>query len=536
MNQAPVSLSLATKERILRYSVAVFCTVFATILRMELEPWIGDRVPFGTYLLSVLMTAFIAGTGPAIASLIMGIIAAGIYIIPTSDTAITRSVGDLIALGIYGVVGAATIWLFHSMSRQNADRLRQIARIEVLTAELKVAGRQKDEFMAILSHELRNPLAPLRNGIQLLKMNPETPDEQQNLLCTMTRQMDQLVAIVDDLLDVSRFVHGKMRLVCSPVDLRELVDHSLCQAKCLLEERKHHVQVLLPAKPVIVNGDRNRLTQIVTNLLTNAAKYTPREGRIQVILDQRDQSAILRVVDNGIGISEEMQPRIFELFTRSDSASKRDSGGLGLGLPIARQFALMHDGQLTVSSEGRDHGTQFELRLPSLQAKSVKPFNPESDSQSGFVLPPASAPIGNSPASSQDSTSVENTDDNEPMRVLIVDDNVDASETLASLLSFSDFDTQVCHSGVDALALAKVYHPDVILLDIGMPGMDGYQLARTLRQDPANRDLVLVAVTGWGDDKDQQKSMAAGINHHLVKPVDIDRLHDILNDIPVGAS
>ncbi|WP_339745421.1 ATP-binding protein [uncultured Rubinisphaera sp.] len=503
-----------TKERILRYSVAVFSTIIATILRMELDPWIGDRVPFGTYLLSVLLTASIAGTGPAIASLFLGIFAAIVYILPQTQGTYYAAPGDMLALGIYAIVGAATISLFYSTTRQNRVRCKQLEQIEILTAELKIADRRKDEFLALLAHELRNPLAPIRNGLLLLQQEDMAIKDHKSVVKTMSRQLAQLVHIVDDLLDVSRFVHGKIRLELKHIDLRDLVEFALCQAKNAMEERQHQIQVLLPASKVIVNGDRNRITQIITNLLTNSAKYTPRQGRIQVILEKNSEEATLKVVDNGIGISKEMQNHIFELFTRSDVAVQRDEGGLGLGLPIARQFALMHGGKLNVVSKGTDQGSRFEFSIPLVKETRLNGQKIESDSNSG-IFPKLPAP-NETPAEFYD------------QKVLIVDDNVDAAETMSSLLSFYNFDTAICHDGFEALRMAEAQHPSIILLDIGMPGMNGYELAQRLRQDYGNTPLTLIAVTGWGDESDQQKSREAGIDHHLVKPVDPDKLTDLM--------
>ncbi len=510
-----------TKDRVLRYSVAVFSTVIATLLRIELDPWIGDRVPFGTYLLSVLLTAWMAGTGPAVFSLFLGIVAAATYIMPPRQGIEVTDPGDMLALGIYATVGAATISLFYSVTRQNRLRCRHVEQIEILSAELQIADRRKDEFLALLAHELRNPLAPIRNGLVMLQQGEMAEKERKSVLKTISRQLTQLVHIVDDLLDVSRFVHGKIRLELKHVDLRDLVELALAQAKSAMEERHHSVQVLLPTSKVIVDGDSNRLVQIITNLLTNAAKYTPREGRIQVILEKGKNEAILKVVDNGIGISAEMQEHVFQLFTRSDVAAQRDQGGLGLGLPIARQFALMHGGRLNVFSKGTDQGSRFEFGIPLVHVPEGADRGLDSDSSIGTLFPKL-------PSQDQSETGPEE------HKVLIVDDNVDAAETMASLLSFYNFTAEICHDGFEALRIAKSLRPDVILLDIGMPGMDGYELARRLRLEYANQPLTLIAVTGWGDAQDLKKSEEAGIDHHLVKPVDPDKLTELMRLAPVS--
>lgn len=498
------------KARLQRYCIAIFSTIAATWLRSLMDEWLGDRVPFGTYLLAVLFTAWLAGTGPATLSLLLGILAAAHYHVRPANSIVVEEPADLLALFVYGVVGAVAISLFDRSARQHDVTRRQLAQIEALSGELTTADHRKDEFLALLAHELRNPLAPIRSGLMLLQRPDVEVTHRTAVLRTVCRQLDQLVRIVDELLDVARVVHGRISLTLARVDLRELVETAIEQVQPSLQEHRHTLRVLLPESPVMLDGDRVRLIQTVANLLANAAKYTPDGGRIQVLLDADSREASLKVIDNGIGITRDVQGRIFELFARSDAAMYQDRAGLGLGLPLARQLAELHAGRLIVSSDGPGRGSCFTLTLPvvggltSSRDEQLKTVGPAANGEAGRPRDPVDAPSS--------------------MRVLIVDDNCDAATMLAALLSFEGFEVRTAQDGTDGIRQAECYDPEVILLDIGLPGMDGYEVARRLRSSPTLHRPRIIAVTGWGGAADVKRSQLAGIDHHLVKPVDPDEV------------
>lgn len=496
-----------------RYSLAISCLIAAAWSRQLLSHLLDDRVPFGTYLLAVLFTAWLAGTGPATLTLLLGMLCALHLHIPPENSLIVDRPGDLLALFIYGIVGATAITLFHRESRQHEFTQQQLNRIELLSAKLQEADRRKDEFLALLAHELRNPLAAVRSGLVLLSKPKTEFRETTNVLPAICRQLEQLVRIVDDLVDVSRFVHGQIQLQLLPTDLNEVVNAAVEQTRHLFRARHHRLQLLLPDHTLIVEGDRVRLIQLVSNLLTNASKYTPDAGLIQIILDQSGNEASLRISDNGIGIPAGDQLQIFELFARTEAAVCRDQGGLGLGLPFARELAHQHQGQLSVHSDGPGRGSCFVITLP---LSPVQLEDCELPDQAGHSLS-----SGASAALPEEQTA-------ENYRVLIIDDNLDASAMLAEILTYEGFEVETAADGVKGIIQAKKFVPDVILLDIGLPGIDGYEVARRLRAEVLFRERPIIALTGWDGEQAFSQSQAAGFSRHLVKPVDPGDLVQIL--------
>lgn len=546
------------KDGLQRYCIAIVSTLAATQIRFWIDPFVGDHLPYGTYMIAVVLTAWLAGSGPAICTLLLGILAAAYYFVAPTYTLMIGDSHAMISLIIYGLVGAVTISLFDLTNRQHRLARHQLKQIRKLSKELKTSDQHKDEFLALLAHELRNPLAPIRSGLILLQNDHVREEERSRTIKTICRQLQQLIRIVDDLLDVSRFVHGKTVLECQPVDLRELVETAIEQAHADFQDRGHEVHLLMPARCVAVHGDRVRIVQIITNLLTNASKYTPRQGRIQIMLELSHESALLSVADNGIGITREMQQHIFDLFARSAAAMRRDQGGLGLGLPIAKQFADMHGGTLRAFSEGADMGSRFELTLPLISAGELELDDrpTETGITAHFTLPcqqtknsstntQAANSSNTNPASNNNNSNLRPTsgksasqpvetprshNDPQTPRVLIVDDNVDAAETLSILLGLEGYEVHCVYDGFQALKYVNEFRPDVVLLDIGLPGMDGYEVARRLREEFLLQPLLLVAVTGWGGEEDLRKSQQAGIDHHLVKPVDPEALSQLLRN------
>lgn len=368
---------------------------------------------------------------------------------------------------------------------------------------LRDADRRKDEFLATLAHELRNPLAPIRNSLQVLKMPGVDAGTAGRSRDMMERQVHHLVRLVDDLLDVSRVMRGKIELRRERVDLATVVGRAVETAQPLVDGQGHRLSVSLPPEPLSLDADPVRLAQVVGNLLTNAAKYTEPGGRIEVNAGRAGDTAVLRVRDTGIGIATAMLPRIFELFVQADHAATKAQGGLGIGLTLVRNLVEMHGGTVEARSDGLGRGSEFVIRLPLADAKS-RP-----------VAPAAAAGANGGPGV-------------RGRRVLVVDDNRDAADSLAALLRLQGHAARIAYDGPAGLAAAAEFAPDVVLLDLGMPGMDGYEVARRIRAAPGLRGVALAALTGWGQPEDRRRTAAAGFDHHLVKPVEPAALEKLL--------
>jgi PAS domain S-box-containing protein len=367
----------------------------------------------------------------------------------------------------------------------------------------KEADRRKDEFLATLAHELRNPLAPIRSAVELLREKAPAVPELMWVQDVISRQLQQLSRLVDDLLDVSRITRGKIELRKERVALSTVVEHALETSWPLVHASRHTLRVRLPPEPLWLDADPTRLAQVLSNLLNNAAKYTPPGGSIVLTAEPAGDDVVLTIQDNGAGIPPEMLSRIFDMFTQVDTSLERAQGGLGIGLTIVKRLVEMHGGAIAARSEGLGRGSEFAIRLPFVEA----PERRDDATPLGEHATPRSAPS---------------------CRVLIADDNHDAADTLAMLLEMNGNDVRTAYDGQDALRAAEEHRPDVILLDIGMPGMNGYDVARRLRERHETRGAVLVAMTGWGQEKDRRRSREAGFDHHLVKPVDLDALDALL--------
>jgi len=361
------------------------------------------------------------------------------------------------------------------------------------------ASRAKDDFLAMLGHELRNPLAPITTALQLMNLRSDSTKER----VIIERQVAHLTRLVDDLLDISRITQGKIELQRQRIELATVMADALEIASPLLEQRRHHLHVEVPQRGLTVDGDRVRLTQVVSNLLNNAAKYTEREGRIEVIARRDVDAIVLRIRDSGIGISSEMLPKVFELFTQERQGIDRTRGGLGLGLAIVRTLVEMHGGRVAALSDGLGKGTEVVVRLPPAITTAEMPALAQ------LAMPQPSLQASR--------------------RVLLVDDNVDAALLLAESLTLVGHDVRVAHDGPSALKLVPQFTPDYAVLDIGLPAMDGYELARQLQQLPPLRHTRYIALTGYGQSSDHQRSADAGFYAHLVKPVQVPRLIQILS-------
>ena len=366
---------------------------------------------------------------------------------------------------------------------------------------LQAADVRKDEFLATLAHELRNPMAPLVNALEILRLPGRAPAAPAaNVLDIMERQLRQMVRLVDDLLDVSRITTNKLGIRRDALVLQDVVAHALETSGPLFQQRRHSLSVHQPDAPITLTGDATRLAQVFSNLLNNAAKYTPNGGRIALHVVPRTTGTVrIEISDNGIGIGTGALPQVFDIFFQADRSLGRSQAGLGIGLSLARRLVELHGGALTASSPGEGLGSTFAIELPVTQGVVPAP----RDDGSGVL------PIS-------------------PLRVLVADDNIDHANTLRTLLLAAGQSVQVCYDGLSALRCAEAFAPQIAFLDIGMPRLDGYELARRLRADPNLRDCTLVAVTGWGQQQDQQRSRAAGFDHHIVKPLQLAQLTDLL--------
>jgi signal transduction histidine kinase/CheY-like chemotaxis protein len=366
----------------------------------------------------------------------------------------------------------------------------QIESLQQADRALRLADQRKDEFLATLAHELRNPLAPIRTGLELLAQLPPDAARRQNVMAMMDRQLRQLLRLIDDLLEVSRISTGKLVLQRERLDLRRVVETALEACAPLVARGRHALAVSLPDTPLWVDGDATRLAQSLSNLVNNAAKYTLEGGHISVTLTDVGDEAVLSVQDSGVGLPAEMIGRVFDMFAQINRSLERAQGGLGIGLALVRRLVTLHGGQVSAASPGPGQGSTFTIRLPLLQppAASLPP-------------PPEAAP-----------------QPSRPQRVLVVDDNKDAAESLALLLSLDGHEVRVAHSGQDALNVAMAFQPQAVFCDLGMPGMDGHEFATQLRQDPRFSATLLVAVTGWGTEDDKRRARTAGFDAHLTKP------------------
>jgi len=364
---------------------------------------------------------------------------------------------------------------------------------EVARAEAERANRSKDEFLAMLGHELRNPLAPILTAVALMKMRGGPSKE----IAVVERQVKHVVRLVDDLLDISRITRGKIELKLERLDIADVTTRAVEMAMPLIEQRAHHLDVDVPGG-LMVRGDAVRLAQVIANLLNNAAKYMEKGGHIGVRAARSGGAIEVRVRDQGIGIAPEMLPRVFEMFTQETQAIDRAQGGLGLGLAIVKSLVVLHGGEVSVQSEGAGSGSEFCVRLPALQGEVTAPTS----------LPPGGIGVRTS----------------SPVRVLVVDDNDDAADLLAEVLDTMGHEVSKAHDGPEALAVAEERRPEIALLDIGLPVMDGYELARRLRAMDGLGGIKLVAVTGYGQASDRRRSEEAGFDAHLVKPIDLEAL------------
>jgi signal transduction histidine kinase/CheY-like chemotaxis protein len=404
-----------------------------------------------------------------------------------SDAALTEVTAHLAGIAI-------------ERARTEAARRRDEEELARRANALAARDREKDEFLAMLAHELRNPLAPIITAVQVLQARGSPDPLAKRQRAVIDRQARHMARLLDDLLDVSRISRNKIELRRQTLDFGAAAEQAVEAARALIEERRHELHASIPSEPLFVTADPTRLNQVIGNLLTNAAKYTEPGGRIEVSVDREERAAVLRVADSGVGIAPEFLPRVFELFAQADRSVSRPEVGLGIGLTMVQRLVHLHGGTVEVRSEGLGRGSEFTVRWPLAAA----------------VPEDVDAGAGETIASIVS------------RRLLIVDDNRDAAETLCDLATLWGHDVRTAHDGPSALEAAAAAPPEVILLDISMPGMSGYEVARRIRSTPELAGVTLIALTGYGQEQDRQRTLEAGFDHHLTKPVDPDALRQVL--------
>jgi signal transduction histidine kinase len=382
-----------------------------------------------------------------------------------------------------------------ALERLNSELEQRVkertAALEDSTEALKQADRRKDEFIAMLAHELRNPLAPIRTAVQLLRLKELGDLQRGRARDVIDRQVEHLVKLIDDLLDVSRITRGMISIHREPVLVAAIVARAVETARPLIDAHRHELTLELPDELLRVEGDKTRLVQLLANVLHNAAKFMDPGGRIRLRVSREGSQVAIAVADTGIGIAPEQLPHIFELFTQVHGGSERSHGGLGIGLALVRRLTEMHGGTVTAHSDGPGLGTEMTVRLPALVTQPMA--SQAAETEAVPIVP--------------------------PRRVLVADDNIDAAESLAVQLQMAGHEVRVAHNGVEALAIAVEFGPDVALVDLGMPKLDGYETARQMRLSQWGQHTVLIALTGWGQEQDRRRAAEAGFDVHLVKPV-----------------
>jgi signal transduction histidine kinase len=385
-----------------------------------------------------------------------------------------------------------------ALERLNSELEARVAErtsaLEATTEALQEANHRKDEFLAMLAHELRNPLAPIRTAVQLLRLKELAEPHRHRARDVIERQVEHLVNLIDDLLDVSRITRGMITLQLEPVLIGAIVARAVETARPAIDAHRHVLEIDLPDELISVEGDKTRLVQVIANILHNAAKFMDPGGRIRLSARRDGQYVAIMIADTGIGIAPDLAPRIFELFTQVHSKAERAQGGLGIGLALVRRLTEMHGGSVSVHSDGPGRGAEFTVRLPVMASSLAVLWN--GDKERGAIP------------------------EIEPQRILVADDNHDAAEALSLQLQLAGHDVRTAHDGIEALQVARTFEPDIVLLDLGMPKMDGYEAARQLRaESPGVRRMTLIALTGWGQQQDRDRTADAGFDAHLVKPV-----------------
>ncbi len=497
---------------------------------------LGDDLPTGfpflTFFPAVLMTAALLGLGPALLVSLLSVLSAWYWFLKPVE-GFSFGSPELIAVGFFSAILLIDCLVIHGLKTalmrvSLAERRYRRAQAELLEREvmLRAADAQKDVFLATLAHELRNPLAPIRSAAELIRLRQPGDEPIRHAGAVIERQVMHMSHLVDDLLDVSRLTRGTIELRSRVLDLRGVTAHAIETLKPVIDMAGLQLTQHISAEPVLVQGDATRLGQCVMNLLTNAAKFTPRGGSISLQLSQHGGWARVEVQDSGLGIEEANLERIFELFVQERPSGLNGHSGLGLGLAITRKLAMLHGGSVVASSLGRGKGSSFWLDLPTCPAAASTPLPKVPAPQSVPQPEPAKAgtaahhnPVSMGPGQPQRGS------------LLVIEDNADAADLLGQILQLHGFTARLAHTGEAGLAMAGQAMPDAVLLDIGLPDLDGYDVCRRLRGMPQGQQPVVIALTGWGTGADRERASEAGCDAHLTKPADPDALLALLDEL-----
>lgn len=519
------------RSALTRYLASLVTVAVCLLLRGLLEPIIGNQSPYVILLGAAMLSAWFGGFGPGVFAVLLSAVGADYFFIHPRFSVFGAGIRHDAGVALFVLEGVFVSWLtenLHVALQKHAASERELAEADV----------RKDEFLATLGHEMRNPLATIRHAIAILKDARATPSQCSRARDTLERQSDYLTRMIDDILDVSRITRGKLVLKHERVDLREVVARAVEQCRNQIESRRHEFLVSVPAEPMLVDGDMMRLTQVVSNLLTNAAKYTDEGGRITLQATVDEFEATISVRDSGIGISPEMLQRVFQLFSQSDRSISRSQGGLGLGLAVVRSIVERHRGTVMAFSAGTGRGSEFVMRLPRAQLKSEQ-ANRVTARRRARREPVAS--LSNSVSGLLPSQLDRKPDEKRPtrsLRILVVDDNEDIASGLSTLLRLDGHDTRTAGNGAIAVEMARSYKPHVVLLDLHLPDSDGCDVARQLRQEFLHGPLLLMAMTGHSGDDVRRRCREAGFDEYLLKPVRhkdlVERLGRFAADRVVG--
>ena len=491
---------MARASRVAAYGGALAVTLAALFVRWFLDPWLGHGVPYITLYGAVAIAVWFGGLGPAVLAMLLGYAVVNVRYISALGGVSVSGPAESIALALFTLSASLVIVLGEAMRRAR-DRYRvSEAQVRERAQELQRADQNKGRFLAVLSHELRNPLAPLRTGLALLRMRAQADAAAPETYDMMERQLVQLSRLIDDLLDVSRIDRGKMELRTQRLPIDAVLRTAIDTAKPNIDAQGHQLDVRYSREPLYVEGDLVRLAQVVSNLLNNAAKFTPPGGRIELSAQAKNGTLLVRVADNGVGIAPDRLPEVFDMFVQLEPGAAA-AGGLGLGLTLARAIVRRHGGDIEARSAGRGRGAEFTVRLP------LVPAPPPMEMEGSTPSAPAPAPARK--------------------RVLVVDDNVDAAQALAAYLRLAGHRVESALDGEAALRIAEVLRPDVAFIDLNMPRMDGAEVARRLRLTPWGRNARLVALTGMGQPGDVTRTREAGFDEHLTKPAELKQVSRI---------
>jgi len=502
------------------YLIAILGSALVFVLRDTSDNPLRGFFTSLAFLLVVLGAGLVGGWKPGVLTTLVCLVNERFFFIDPKHSFSIPSGSETMRILLYGASGIAIALLCEGLQRawsRVAERQRQLEREMAerlavaqerlhLVDQLRQADRRKDEFLATLAHELRNPLAPLSNALELWRFAKNDPDQLDELRGMMQRQVRQMSRLIDDLLDVSRISRGKISLRTERVELRGLVNTALESVKPVIAANDQRLEISLPQEPVFVHGDATRISQVVGNVLNNATKYTPEGGQIWLSVAREGKKAGISVRDTGCGIPPDHLSSIFEMFQQVDQTLDRSQGGLGIGLTLAKRLIEMHGGTIEAKSDGPGHGSEFLITLPTIDAENTT----ETESAPSAAAPP----------------------ELQRRRILVVDDVHESAQTLARMLRAMGQEVATAHDGYAALAHLREHKPEVVFLDIAMPGMNGYDVARRVRASNGSEAPTLIALTGYGQDDDRRRAQEAGFDFHLTKPASIEQLTSLL----VGAS